>query len=323
MNENSVNENEIRDVLGEGIGAEPPIVGGPAAVFAGARARVVRTRAVTGALSVVAVLGVAAGAVALGGGSGRSGPAVAAGASTTTVPTTTAPTTKAAKTTAPSSAVTSSSAKSMSVAPQPGPGQVLIDGRSAVEIVKSRLAPGLVSANYSGQDSYQPARSGVMVNGLMSVDDGTGKLTTVSAGIQQNSGMAQVTDCMTMQKLMSSGISDCRASAEPDGSVVLSFVEDEYAAGANGPTAGSYLYQAIRVLPNGWVVDAEAANYFDPLNDPHETGWHVDPSRKDPLLSRDQVVAIVMDSEWGATVSSDFAQHARQDLVPYKDLTQH
>ncbi len=51
-----MNENEIRELLGQGIGEEPPVVGGPAAVFAGARARVVRTRAVSGALSVVAVL---------------------------------------------------------------------------------------------------------------------------------------------------------------------------------------------------------------------------------------------------------------------------
>ena len=81
-----MNENEIRDVLNEGIGTEPPIVGGPSAVFAGARARVVRTRTVTGALSVVAVLGVAAGAVALGGESGRSGPTLTAGAPPTTTP---------------------------------------------------------------------------------------------------------------------------------------------------------------------------------------------------------------------------------------------
>jgi hypothetical protein len=335
-----MNENEIRDVLGEGIGAEPPIVGGPAAVFAGARARVVRTRAVTGALSVVAVLGVAAGAVALGGGSGRSGPTVAA-----------ATPTNAGPATAPSSAVTSSSAKPAKTttppntspptplskiqgpgvggaaenpAPQPGPGQVLIDGRSAAEIVKSALGSGLVSANYAGQDSYQPAKSGVAANGSMSVDDGTGKLTTVSAGIaQNNSAMAKVTDCMTLQKLLTSAISDCRASAQPDGSVVLSFGQDEYAAGTNGPTEGSYSYRAVRVFPNGWVVDAGATNYFDPLNDPHAKGWHVNPSRKDPLLSRDQVVGIVLASEWGPTVSTDFAQHARQDLVPYKDETQH
>ena len=44
-----MNENEIRDVLGEGIGEEPPVIGGPEAVFAAARTRVVRTRVVTGA----------------------------------------------------------------------------------------------------------------------------------------------------------------------------------------------------------------------------------------------------------------------------------
>ena len=208
--------------------------------------------------------------------------------------------------------------------PEPGPGQVLIDGRSAAEIVKSTLASALLSANYSGQDSDQPAKFGVAVNGSMSVDDGTGKLTTVSAGIGQNNPeLAKITDCTAMQKTLPNGISGCQASAQPDGSVVLSFVQDDYVAGANGPTAGSHSYQAIRVFQNGWVISADATNYFDPLSDPHNKGWHVDPSRKDPLLSRDQVVAIVMDSEWGATVSSDFAQYARQDLVPYKDLTQH
>lgn len=73
-----MNENEIREVLGDGIGEEPPIVGGPAAVFAAARSQAVRTRAVTGALSMVAVLGVAAGAVAFSGGSGGASDRVSA-----------------------------------------------------------------------------------------------------------------------------------------------------------------------------------------------------------------------------------------------------
>ena len=352
-----MNENEIRQLLGEGIGEEPPITGGPAAVFAGARVRAARTRAVTvtGALSVAAVLGIAAGAVAFGGGTGGSGgsggsgrlaPGVAAG--TPTKPGRT-PTTSAAAQTSETQAETSipkptsttppnttkptplsevegpgvGLGSSRTPAPQPGAGQVLIDGRSVGEILKSMLPAGLVTGNYSGQDSYRPAKDGVRASVTMSVDDGTGKLTTLAASVAQNNpAMFKVTDCTTEQQL-THGISDCHAVAEPDGSVVLSFRSDDYTPGTNGETQGSFSYAATRVFQNGWVVSAGTSNYFDPPSDPHEKGWHIDPSRKAPLLSMDQVVTMVMNPAWGPTVSTEFAQHARQDMVPYTDDTQH
>lgn len=324
-----MNENEIRDVLGEGIGEEPPVVGGPTAVFAGARTRVVRTRAVTGALSVVAVLGVTAGAVAVSGGSGGAGSAATANrgvapgaAGTTSWSPVVAPATPSTPTTSTSTKGEYVKGGSRKPAPDPGAGQVLTDGRSVDEIVKSGLPSGLTAGNYEGQDSYRPSEMGVAANASMSVDDGTGKLTTVYAGITQNQGFAfRDTNCTTLVG-MGGGITDCHLFPQPDGSVILTYREDEASPDTNGPTAGSYQWTVERAFPNGTAISISANNYFDPLTDPHEKGWHVNPSRKDPLLTVDQLKTILADSRWALTVPAEFAQQAENDLVPYKDITQ-
>src|SRR5882762_7337771 len=176
-----MNENEIRDALMAGIGEEPAIVGGPDAVFAGARTRTVRTRTVTGALSVVAVLGVTAGAVALGGGSAGGGkPQVTAGAAAAVTSGVAAAGPQELSTGVHTSSESGALGSHTTVAPKPGAGQVLLDGRSATELLKQALPSGLKTANYYGQDSYTPEELGVSTSGEMSIDDGTGKLNAVS-----------------------------------------------------------------------------------------------------------------------------------------------
>lgn len=323
-----MNENEIRELLGQGIGEEPPVVGGPAAVFAGARARVVRTRAVTGALSVVAVLGVTAGAVALSG-SGRPG-RVVAGVTATSASSTpsTAPTTSAttpATTTPPPNTTTPTPLSKLQgtaglpshrePAPVLGAGRALMDGRSTAVIVRSRLRPGLVTANYNGQDSNEPAQLGVDTIANMSVDDGTGKPTSLNVRLVQNSqAMDRVTDCTTEQELQSGRVSNCRAEAEPDGSVVLSYSVRDDPSGKSPVTQGLRTNKAVRVFPSGSVVSVAAFNFYSPVNGPQES-----PSRSIPPISVDELKAIVMDPRWGLTVPAEFAQQAKQDLVPYTD----
>lgn len=332
-----MNENEIRDVLTEGIGEEPPITGGPAAVFAGARSHVARTRTLTGALSVAAVLGVAAGAVALSG----SGSAGTANASQGVVPgavaTDAAPkakepsptpgttrSTPAPATSTPKAAATSGvyhGHVTHNPAPDPGPGQVLIDGRSVGELVKSMLPAGLVTANHEGQDSYDPARDGVETGGSMSLDDGSGRLTTVYSGITENNRFAFADmNCPTLEGFNSMA-ADCRTFPQADGSVIMTYRTDDLSP-TNGPTKGSYSLVAERAFPNGMEIDVVTSNYFDPLNDPHEKGWHVSPTRSTVLLTMDQLKAMLMDSRWGLTVPAQFAQQARADLLPYVDRTQ-
>ncbi|MEY9933578.1 hypothetical protein ABH926_008234 [Catenulispora sp. GP43] len=333
-----MNEYEIRDLLGQGIGEEPPVVGGPAAVFAGARARVVRTRAVTGALSVVAVLGVTAGAVAFSGGAGRPEKASVGAAGATSPSTSATPglsarppsTTPPPTTTAPPNTTTPTPLSQLEdpgltihrvPAPQPGAGRVLIDGRSTAAIVKLLLPSGLVTANYGGQDSYRPTQLGVETIGYMSVDDGSGKLTALSAHVAQNSpGITKVTDCTTEQELNPGQVSDCEAVVEPDGSVVLSYRQSGDGRGVDSATAGAYVNEATRVFQNGTVLSINATNFYSPPNQPLHP---VTPSRKDSLLSIDQLVAMVMDAQWGLTVPAQVAQQAKQSLVPYIDNTQH
>lgn len=325
-----MNENEIRAVLGEGIGEEPPVVGGPAAVFAGARTRTARTRALTGALSAVAVLGVAAGAVAFSGGShgaAKASQAVAPGA----VATDASPSTKTPSP-APSTSLTPKAAATSGVyrghgqthnpAPTPGAGQVLMDGRSVGEILKSLMPAGLVTGNYAGQDSYEHGKLGVSTGALMSLDDGSGKLTTVNASVVENNHFAFADEnCPTLQGF-DSHVVDCRTEPQPDGSVILLYRHDDDVSPTVGPTQGSYALYAARAFPNGMYIMVRTSNYFDSLDGPHEKGWHVSPTRSTVLLTTDQLKAMLSDSRWGLTVSAQFAQQARRDLMPYTDQTQ-
>lgn len=321
-----MNENEIRDVLGEGIGAEPPIAGGPAAVFAGARARVVRTRAVTGALSVVAVLGVAAGAVALGGGSGgaaKGNHAVSPGAAGTT------PSAKPSKAQPATSTPTTSANHgaydkrgTANPAPVPGPGRVLMDGRSAGEIVRSLMPAGLVTANLAGQDSDNPAQLGVRVAMSMSLDDGSGRLTTVGGDLNENQRFQFAdTNCAT-EEAFDSNVDDCRSFPQSDGSVILTYLRSDATANPSGPTKGSLSNVAVRAFPDGTAVELAASNYFAPPSGSQASSSPIDPTRQEPLLTQDQLKAVLMDGRWGLTVSAEFAQQARRDLVPYIDGTQ-
>jgi hypothetical protein len=325
-----MNENEIRELLGQGIGEEPPVVGGPAAVFAGARARVVRTRAVTGALSVVAVLGVAAGAVAFGGAPGRADrsqrvvagttPSPAASPTPATTPTTKTPPPDTTTTPTPSSQLHGPGlTMHHAPAPVPGAGQVLMDSRSTALIAKLHLPSGLVTADYEGQDSHEPAQLGVDTIANMSVDDGTGKPVLLNVHLVQNSEATdRITDCTTVQYLNSGRISDCRTETEPDGSVVLSYSVRADASGKSSVTQSLRTNEAARVFPDGSVVSIDASNFYSPVNGPLGS-----PSRSIPLISIDELTAMVMDSRWGLTVPAQFAQQAKQDLVPYMDNTQH
>lgn len=324
-----MNENEIRDVLNDGIGEEPPIIGGPGAVFAGARSHVTRTRTLNGALSVVAVLGVAAGAVALSAGGGSHGTAdasraVAPGAAATGASPNAKASGPAPRTSTPAAGATSGvyhGTATHKVAPAPGAGQVLTDGRSVGELVKSLLPAGLITADYAGQDAYEPAQYGAEASAVMSLDDGSGKLTTLDAAITQNNrfDFADM-NCPTLEGAVSAA-GDCHRYPQPDGSVVLTYHTDDLSS-TEGPANSAYSFVAERAFPNGTDIKVSTSNYFDPLNDPHAKGWHVSPSRANLLLTMDQLKAMTADSRWGLTVSADYAAQARADLVPYLDRTQ-
>lgn len=282
MNEN---ESQIRELLGEGIGEEPPIVGGPAAVFAGARARAVRTRAVAGALSVVAVLGVAAGVAVFGSDTGTSG-------ASTVPPAVTAP-----------------------------PRQVPIEGRSAAEIIKLELPTGLTTGSYSGagKDAQNP---GSIVYGSMAVNDGSGRLTQVYASVGRHAYEA-VSDqaCDDVYHKQGSGISGCQAHMLPDGTAVLVYRADDNHRDAHGRPLDAYHLVAERLFPNGMNVTVAAANWFTTPGNPSVPAAMAAPSRPTPLLSQDQLKAMVMDPRWGYTVPADFAQQAEQDITPYLGFT--
>ena len=200
---------------------------------------------------------------------------------------------------------------------------MLMDARSSAEIAKQLLPAGYVTGNYEGQDSYRPDQLGVAARGSMSVDDGAGKLTTVTASVSQNDfSDHKVTDCATLQAV-DPAVGGCQAIPESDGSTVLVYREDQYRPDAvAGPTKGSYANVAVRLFKDGSRVEIDATNYFDPLDDPHNKGWHVDPSRTDALLSLDQLKTMVMDPRWSLTVATEFGHQAKQDLKPYVDNTQ-
>jgi hypothetical protein len=284
MNEN---ESRIRELLGEGIGEEPPVVGGPAAVFAGARRHTVRTRAIAGALSVVAVLGVAAAVVAVGGGAGRSGASTVSPGVTT---------------------------------PAEQVPQVPIDGRSVAEILKLELPAGLTTGSYEGADSdpNSAAYAGMAVN------DGTGKLTQIQASVGRRPSEAiSAQACDNMDHKGFPGISGCQAHMQPDGSVVLVYRVDADHRDAHGHPLDAYQLIAEHLFPGGMDVLVSAANWFTPLSDPSVPAEMVGPSRPTPVLSLDQLQHMVMDRRWGFTVPADLARQAEHDITPYFEETRH
>lgn len=280
MNEHGMNETEIRDLLGEGIGEEPPIVGGPAAVFAGARRQTVRTRAIAGALSVVAALGIAGGAVAFGDAAGKSG--------------------------ASRPGATASSAD-----------QVPIDGRSVAEILKLRVPAGLTTGAYSGVESLTQDAGGFAEAG-MSVDDGTGKPTQVFASVGQRPSEAISAQACENMYHKETGVSDCQAQMQPDGSVVLVYRGDDNHRDANDRPLNAYELIAEHLFPNGLDVLVGASNWYSPSTASEVT---VAPSRQTPLLSTNQLKSMVMDPRWGLTVAPSFRQQAEQDITPYFDAS--
>ncbi|NUR62006.1 MAG: hypothetical protein HOV87_25595 [Catenulispora sp.] len=325
MNEHGMNENEIRELLGGGIGEEPPIVGGPAAVFAGARTRAVRTRAVTGTLSVVAVLGLAAGAVALSGGSGDSGsgpvtaggpggrPSVSGGQPPANMSgqSTNPGTRKKSDGTAPAGSLPTVPA------PKPGPGQVLLDGRSALDVLRAQLPAGLTGSQYVIQDSYRPQTYGVQVYGGMSVDDGSHKPGAVSVIVQQNT--PRLFEEMTCASLPhNSNETECQEFPQADGSRVTVYRDNQPSPTVGGAPTGVYAYEADRIYPNGlrFAVRAENDGSLPP------GGKATTPTRTAPVLTRDQLQAIVLDQRWALTVPEELARQAKNDIAPVVDLTQ-
>jgi hypothetical protein len=302
-----MDERELHDVLANGIGHEPPVVGGPGAVFAGARARVVKTRMLTGALSVAAVLGVAAGAVALGGGGatpGGAGPvaAPAAGSSETTTP---APQTGPQNETAQATPGTDKGKGTALPAPDPGPGKVLIDGRTAADLLKQMLPAGLTTSHYSGQDSYLPQQAGVSVHGSMAVDAGQG-LGHIGVNVDQN-GWTPAASC--------TGV-DC--ATLPDGSQVsVQRTIGEKPTVAGAPQTIDWFVQ--RVFLDGHRVSVGASNYFDAPGQAHEKNWTLASTGHDPVVSIDQLKEIVRDSRWTLTVPAAEAAQAKHDLPGYTD----
>lgn len=118
-------------------------------------------------------------------------------------------------------------------------------------------------------------------------------------------------------------ISDCRAEAEPDGSVVLSYSTRGDASGTAAVTQGLRSNEAIRVFPNGSVLSVAATNYYVPWGAKQNKTSSATPSHSIPLISIDELTAMVMDARWGLTVPAQFAQQAERDLVPFMDNTQH
>jgi len=316
-----MNDDEIRDVLAVGLGEEPPIVGGPTAVFAAARARVVRTRVLTGALSTVAVLGVAAGAVAFGTGVGGGGGQSAAGSGAQCAvgpvpPGLGSPTSKAspaneaspaskAPPSPPSSAA--SPGNKVPVGPtsmatsDPGPGRVLIDPQSQVLRVKQVLPCGTAS-EFSGYISYHAAPGdGLEVLGHLNVTDRLG-VGTVGVELVQNGAWSR-----DQMKCYPSDIA-CKTEALNDGTLVKSY---QYPVGY--PLVGKLFAWTTEVLyPDGRLVVVSSSNYA-----PQGEKFDNEPTRKVPPLTREQVRGIALDGAWTTTVTKDFAAQAKREITPF------
>jgi hypothetical protein len=302
-------ERQLHDVLENGIGSEPPIVGGPEAVFAGARARVVRTRMMTGALSVAAVLGVAAGAVALGGGGtghGGSAPALSPLAGPDATPTAAAPAVQNG-----AAQAQKGSTRPGHPAPSPAPGQVLLDGRTTDELLKQMLPAGLAPSHYGGQDSDSPQQSGVSVYGTMAIDDGHGHgLGAIGVNVDQNFGSRLDAGC--------NAADGC--TKLPDGSflTVRTLVGDKPTAVGQPKTVD---WSAERVFPDGHRVLVGVRNYFDDLTQAHEKGWTATTTGHDPAVSVETLKSIAGDPRWTLTVPTALAEQAKHDLPGYVDFS--
>lgn len=305
----------MHDILENGIGQEPPVVGGAEAVFAGARVKVVRTRMLTGALSVAAVLGVAAGAASLGGGGtghGGAGQAVApaaGGSQPTTAPTSaaqTGPTEAPPNATAQATAGGAKTKGTFQPAPVPGPGEVLIDGRTAADLLKQMLPAGLGTSHVTGQDT-DPG-SGVNVNGHMALTDAQGHvLGAIGVNVQQNMGSLLLDNCT----------GDC--TVLPDGSqLTISTVLDDKPTVASAPKTVDWT--ASRVFLDGHRIVVDASNYFDDLTANHEKGWTTTTTGHDPAVGFDKLKEIVGDPRWTLTVTKEAAAQAKKDVTDYTDL---
>ncbi|NUP51318.1 MAG: hypothetical protein HOW97_28995 [Catenulispora sp.] len=328
-----MNENEIRERLDREIGEEPPVVGGPAAVFAGARARMRRTRVVTGALSMAAVLGVAAGAVAFGGTSGgtRGGthdadpagqPTASAGhTSPTTADPTEQPTASGGPTSPTAPPPTPDTLKKTpdipgtswplrtAPAPKPGPGKVLLDGWSTLKLLKDQL-PALLTdgsdVGYALRDSSHPEKYGVGPAAVVAVRDSQGRFTSVTAEVHQVSARPYAQETCSSMLGTNRLVTECHEAPQPDGSRVLLMREDLDTQTANG----TYEFVADRVFPDGMRITVRADNCDALLGSDKPTA----PTRPTPILTMDQLKTIVLDHGWALTVSEEFEQQARNSV---------
>lgn len=305
-------ENGIHEIMAEGIGDEPPIVGGPGRVFEQARRVRVRQRSLTGALSVVAVLGVAAGAVAVGrSGKPTTGAGVAAASGATSAATAPAATTDPTTADATSSAPTSASGQAVPPAKTTSPltgdapacdvappaastqgqsGTVPMDARSSLELLKDLLPKGFTGSHFVGEDG------GTNWAG-MAINDGHGQV-----GIGVN----------TLQ----AGISgDGVGCALPDGSrLYLGSLNGDKPTSGGYPSLGEYVR---RVFPDGTSIAIQVFNYWSDWATAHPAHWQATTTRPTLPLTNAQLLAMAADSRWGTTVPAAFAQQARHDLVPY------
>jgi hypothetical protein len=312
-----MSENEIRDLLGEGIGAEPPIVGGPAAVFAAARTRAVRGRLVTGALSTVAVLGIAAGAVAfsggsggpgeqsaIGGGGGGGGQCAAGDAPSPVRGSGSEQPSSVTESASPGGAVSTGSPGPATSSPL-APGKVLLDPQTALLLLKQALPCGTASG-FQGQVTQNTTAptSGREVGGSMALTDRFG-VGTVAVSVQQNGEWRRaLMSCSTRPKDAS-----CRAETLANGTVVLA---DEFPLG-HGETD-----RVVEVLRrDGLHITVMAENVYTPWNQQHSDKA----TRPTPPLTMDELRAVALSAPWSLTVAQDLAAQAKQQIAPYADTS--
>ncbi|MEY9856655.1 hypothetical protein ABH935_002259 [Catenulispora sp. GAS73] len=300
-----MNENEIRDVLGAGIGEEPPVVGGPTAVFAAARSRVVRTRAVTGTLSVAAVLGVAAGAVALSGGSGGASErtnTAGGGASAASRPGTGVPKTDQCPTSGTGDVPALSAGANPAREPE---GQVPLDPRSVTELLKTALPCGTPTA-YVGEDHASPGQDGVDLYGAVEVTDRAGVGSVSVSVVQHSQDQKRLLECGVRRSADRATV--CENTVTQDGTTIV--LEE-----APDKERGGLVRTATLLFADGHEVMIEAQNRN--LKFFQKAGTSA--TRAVPPLTLDQVRALAVDTAWPLTVSRDFAEHAKKDLVGYVD----
>jgi hypothetical protein len=287
----------IQDMFGEAFADEPPIVGGPGAVFAGA-AKVRNRQWTVGGISAVAVLGIAAGAVALTGGGGPHSTSVTAGASTGSGPATA---TSAPATSAPATPTTNAA---------PAADQVALDEWSTVEIVKQLVPAGMTTSDYLGQGSVPGSM--VSIFGALSVDDGKGASQIQITVQNANFGADAVNPCSNMG-------SACRVEHPSAGSTMYLYTGpgDKIGSGPGGPVV-AYTVDLHRA--DGVRVVLEMVNYVDPfVTNAPSGGTRNTTTRAEPALTLDQLGQIATSPEWALTVPSAFEAQAKADLKPFQD----